>query len=164
MLGSVLPPAARGGAPTRPRSPARLRKLLERDGAIAIVVGELEKVVHVLGVQLLVLRSEDVFARPEEALAVAWRFAGLDVRARPPQQREEGAYRPVLPRGGAADAIAAEPMSGATRAILDEFFAPHNADLAHLLGDERFLWRDVRAATRARNGTAAGTTEGAGHR
>ena len=30
-----------------------------------------------------------------------------------------------------------------SRAILDEFFEPYNRQLAELLNDERYLWKDL---------------------
>jgi hypothetical protein len=70
--------------------------------------------------QVLVLLSEELFARPEETVARIVAFLGL-----PPH--------PIDVRGRLS-AGRYEPMPPAVRAELIEFFRPHNARLADLLG------------------------------
>ena len=36
-----------------------------------------------------------------------------------------------------------EPMADEAVVLLRSFYAPFNAELAAMLGDERFLWKDV---------------------
>ncbi len=78
--------------------------------------------------QLLVLRSEDFFARPEEGLAEALAFLGL-----PPWRPDAfEVYNPGAYGG----------MRPETRARLAAFFAPHNRRLGELLGRD-FGWDDA---------------------
>nr|KAG5688851.1 hypothetical protein BaRGS_005226 [Batillaria attramentaria] len=39
-------------------------------------------------------------------------------------------------------ALRSHPMLAETRAMLDDFYRPHNQRLAELLHDRRFLWQD----------------------
>ena len=77
--------------------------------------------------QLLVLSSEAFYAQPEAAFDRACRFLGLpaapEARLNPPRLNHQPG----------------EPMLPATRARLQSHFAPHNAELARLLG-ESFDW------------------------
>ena len=84
--------------------------------------------------QLLVLRSEDFLARPDEVYAEVFDFLGLrpwDVRDYEP--RNVGAYAPIAPE---------------VRARLEQRFAEPNARLARLLGRD-FDWEP--AGTTAAN-------------
>ena len=58
------------------------------------------------------------------------------------------------PRANRRVAAGAAAMLPATAAFLRAFYAPRNAQLAYWLGDDRFLWQDVPAATS--NATRAG--------
>ena len=72
--------------------------------------------------QLLVVKSEDFFARHLEVLHRALRFLGL-----PP-------FEPTVARPASRGTY--EPMEPATRRRLEEFFAPHNERLYDLLGSD----------------------------
>jgi hypothetical protein len=70
--------------------------------------------------QLLVLRSEDLFRRPQEILDETLAFLGLSSIKIPVfEQRNRGSY-------AATDAL--------TRTMLQEYYRPHNVRLASLLG------------------------------
>jgi hypothetical protein len=69
--------------------------------------------------QFLVLRSEDLYARPAEAFARVTSFLGIDSRVRVPFM--------VHNRGDAP------PLEPALRQRLAEHFAPHNDQVAPLL-------------------------------
>ncbi len=97
--------------------------------------------------QLLVLRYEDWVAAPAATAAQVFRFLGLrplpaDVAAALPRPRNATA---------GDDAEAATP---ATRAALRAFFAPFNAQLAALLGDDKWRWEDYYAAADLANAAA----------
>jgi hypothetical protein len=79
--------------------------------------------------RFLILRSEDVFARPQEALDAACDWVG--------------APRAVT-AGTSANTYGYPDADPAVLDALRASFAPENERLAALLGDERFLWRDLR--------------------
>ncbi len=74
--------------------------------------------------QLLVLKSEDLFERPQQTLKVVMDFLDLpewkpEVSKLPGNKRNEGRY---------------EEMNPATRSRLEEYFEPHNHRLYEFLG------------------------------
>jgi len=78
--------------------------------------------------QLLVLRSEDLFAAPAAALLRVWAFLGLEPHALPRYpRRNAGRYE--------------ERPDPDTRARLLAYFRPHNRRLAALLGED-FGWEE----------------------
>jgi len=90
--------------------------------------------------QLLVLRSEEYGRDLEGSLAAVLAHVGL-------QQPSAEVWERMLQRersnsrkqAGAARGGAAGEMAGETRRLLTEFYAPWNAELAGMLGDERYL-------------------------
>jgi len=115
---------------------------------------------------LLVLRAEDYWAHPKAELARTFSF----LRLGQPSEAQWGALlgRPVLrvlgsenatywgdkavrnylvPRVGGqpGDKLTRMrvPMHADTAEALRNYFEPYNAELARLLSDERFLWRDI---------------------
>lgn len=83
---------------------------------------------------LLVIRSEDYFARPAEAYAEAVAFFGLDPSSPPDLRWERRSDH--------------DPLDASLRARLEERFAEPNARLARLLGREP-LWEIAAARTGA---------------
>lgn len=87
---------------------------------------------------LLVLRTEDYAASPRASLERVFSFVGL-------RAPDEGWWASALaaPRqrnGAARDWSRIPPMPAETRAAVDGFYRPHNADLARFLADPRFEW------------------------
>jgi hypothetical protein len=77
--------------------------------------------------QMLVLKSEDFFARPQKALDLTFDFLGLpewelEASQIVPKRRKKGGYE----RG----------MDPATRRYLEEYFEPHNKRLYEYLGKD----------------------------
>jgi hypothetical protein len=72
--------------------------------------------------RLLVLKSEDLFARPSETMAQTWEFLGL-----PHWERRE--YPQVF-------AGASATLDRDTRHFLQSFYAPHNRRLTEVIGRE----------------------------
>lgn len=89
---------------------------------------------------LLVLRLEDYEASPQASLAAVLAFLRLAPPTEPTWRRMLA--KPRANRQRAASGAGAA-MRAATRALLDAFYAPFNAELARLMGDERYLWLDV---------------------
>ena len=89
--------------------------------------------------QLLVLRLEDYEATPARHLRAVLAFLAL---ARPPR----ALWRRMLAQPHAnRHNGGAEPMLATTRILLQAFYAEHNEQLAHLLGEASYLqWNDNR--------------------
>ena len=113
------------------------------------------------------LRAEDYWAAPHHTLASVFGFLG--VAPLPGSRLREIAARPTtyLPgsnatfardrrivnrvrsvpaaatSGGHTLTRVPEPMADEAVVLLRSFYAPFNAELAAMLGDERFLWKDV---------------------
>lgn len=84
--------------------------------------------------QLLVIRSEDLFARPQETFEEVFTFLGIEPRTLTElAPRNTGTYSPIEPE---------------LRARLDEYFAEPNARLERLLGRD-FGWGSTRPASQA---------------
>ncbi|KAJ8609236.1 hypothetical protein CTAYLR_008063 [Chrysophaeum taylorii] len=79
--------------------------------------------------QLLVVRLEDLAT---EGHSRVFDFLGLE-------KEEEVAEARVVNRARSAR----PPMRAETARLLQRFYQPHNARLAELLGDRRFLWEDA---------------------
>jgi hypothetical protein len=77
--------------------------------------------------QLLVIKSEDFFARPEESLGGVFDFLELPV------------WRPELLSVSLRNESDYEPMDPATRERLESYFEPHNQRLYEYLGTD-FGW------------------------
>lgn len=76
--------------------------------------------------QMLVLKSEEMFANPQEAVGQAWDFLGLSpIHLKEPRQWQKIDYQPMKPE---------------TRERLEHLYSLPNAELAGLLGDEKWLW------------------------
>jgi len=76
--------------------------------------------------QMLILKSEEMFANPQEIVGQAWDFLGLSpVHLKEPRQWQKTDYRPMNPE---------------TRERLEKLYEKPNLDLADLLGDEKWLW------------------------
>ncbi|KAG8461398.1 hypothetical protein KFE25_010585 [Diacronema lutheri] len=87
----------------------------------------------------LVLTSEGYAARTRQTLERVFAFVGLRVPA------DEGWWARALGAARTTNGVRREwasipPMRAETRAAVDGFYAPHNADLAALLGDDAFRW------------------------
>ena len=117
--------------------------------------------------RLLLLRAEDYWADPAPALRQVSDFLG--VRALPRAELEAIAARPITYLPGSNATFAADrrvsnrirrappqsaarghvltrvpwPMPAEAAELLSGFYAPLNAELAALMDDERFLWRDA---------------------
>lgn len=84
--------------------------------------------------QILVLRLEDYAAKTKEALRNIFQFLGISSDGRSEEERrEEIRNKHYLDIG---------PMKNETETLLREFYADYNADLAALLNDKNFLWKD----------------------
>ena len=90
--------------------------------------------------QFLVLRLEDYEASPAPHLRATLSFLGL-----PPPSPQRWQRMLAQPRANRRQAGGAALLP-ATAAFLRGFYAPHNAQLAYWLGDDRWLWGDVHAA------------------
>ena len=112
-------------------------------------------------------RAEDYWAAPHQTLASVFSFLGLaplpgarlrEIAARPTtylpgsnatfarDRRIVNRVRsvPAAPTsGGHTLTRVPEPMADEAVVLLRSFYAPFNAELAAMLGDERFLWKDV---------------------
>ena len=134
-------------------------------GAYALYVDEWLRAFGRERVRLL--RAEDYWAAPYQTLAHVFGFLG--VAPLPGSRLREIAARPTtyLPGSNAtfardrrivnrvrsvpAAATSAghtltrvpEPMADEAVVLLRSFYAPFNAELAAMLGDEQFLWKDV---------------------
>ena len=90
--------------------------------------------------QFLFLRTEDLAVNPYKMLTQVWTFLGL-----PTQTAEE--LEEILnsktnySNVGHMKVLQLRPE---TRAMLERFYAQHDQQLAQLLEDEAFLWRDTR--------------------
>lgn len=80
--------------------------------------------------RFLILRSEDVFAHPKDAIKEACAFIGV---AYSPPKKLRRFQRLQYP-----------PMAPDTRQMLELEFAPHNAALAALLDDDKWKWEDLK--------------------
>lgn len=88
---------------------------------------------------LLFLRTEAYTSRPRDALERVFAFVGL--RAPSDEAWWATTLRAARSTNGAPrNWSAIPPMSSATRAAVDAFYAPHNAPLAAMLGDPSFRW------------------------
>ncbi|XP_076446973.1 carbohydrate sulfotransferase 15-like [Babylonia areolata] len=86
--------------------------------------------------QMLFIRLEDVQSGADTVPAV-FRFLGLAVP-------NETIMQQILTQGQRNTArISIGPMWNETRRLLDDFYRPFNARLAHILQDRRFTWKDV---------------------
>jgi hypothetical protein len=82
--------------------------------------------------RLLVLKSEDLFARPQAAMDRAFAFLGLpSFEPKPQRNKSKGGY---------------PPMDPTIRERLQEYFEPHNRRLYDYLGVD-FGWSSVGAGT-----------------
>ena len=89
--------------------------------------------------QMLVLKSEDFFERPQETLKRVFDFLGLpewELQAPdPPDERDKGKYKRNKRNKGTYE----QEMDPATRRRLEEYFEPHNKRLYDFLGTD-FGW------------------------
>lgn len=95
--------------------------------------------VSAFGNRTLAVRAEDLFDEPQVAQRRVLRFLGLPALAssRVPATEYAAAHQASLKEAR----FTPRPMRNATRRRLEAFYAPHNARLAQVLGDPRFLWR-----------------------
>ena len=82
----------------------------------------------------LVVKAEDYFARPRAVLQRVFEHLGTA----PPSG--EG-WDAILGAASIRSAATGAEMTTAARQALDEFYAPFDADLAALLGDQTWRWR-----------------------
>jgi len=76
--------------------------------------------------QMLILKSEEMFANPQEIVGQAWDFLGLSpIHLKEPRQWQKVDCRPMNPE---------------TRERLEKLYSLPNAELAGLLKDEKWLW------------------------
>ncbi|KAH9520054.1 Carbohydrate sulfotransferase 15 [Bulinus truncatus] len=87
----------------------------------------------------LIFRTEDYHNNTKEYLRQAFDF--LQVSQLSESELEKISNKPI--KHETALKKIAGPMLPETRAILEEFYARFNEDLASLLNDSRFLWRDA---------------------
>ncbi len=86
--------------------------------------------------QFLILKAEDYYSNVTAGLSQVFKFLDLGP-SRANTGDTTGAKNSMRSRGGRTD-----PMLGKTEAVLREFYAPFNQELATFLGDDRFLWED----------------------
>jgi len=89
--------------------------------------------------QLLLLRLEDYDAAPAAHLRAVLTFLSLTQPTGALWRRMLSRPRANVHRAGASGSTALLPE---TRSLLASFYAPFNEELAALLGDDRFLWKD----------------------
>lgn len=86
----------------------------------------------------LVLRTEDYHADIKGTLQRAFTFLGV----RNLTEEEEMRIESQIKKHETVFKKMAGPMYPETRALLEEFFSLFNEDLAAIMGDTRFLWKD----------------------
>ncbi|GLC45365.1 hypothetical protein PLESTB_000314600 [Pleodorina starrii] len=86
--------------------------------------------------QLLFLRNEDYSKKPREHMEAVLNFLGM----RQPTDPEWQTIMGMETRNKNSDKY--KKMLPETRAMLEEFYQPYNERLSHILGEERWLWRD----------------------
>ncbi|XP_064646115.1 uncharacterized protein LOC135499313 [Lineus longissimus] len=91
--------------------------------------------------QVHVVRAEDYGRNTAGVLQDIFKF--LEVDALPPDTLKEIAEGPRM-NTNRQYSYDVGPMQASTRKLLDDFFKPFNEALAHILQDDRFLWKDVR--------------------
>ena len=84
--------------------------------------------------QFLFLRTEDLAADPYVVLQKVWQFLEL-----PAQSQDD--LSNILYEHSNSNQLTSVEIDPETRKILEQFFQPHNEKLAHLLSDEKFLWK-----------------------
>ena len=84
--------------------------------------------------QFLFLRTEDLAADPYAVLQKVWRFLEL------PAQSQD-VLSNILYEHSNSNHLTSVKIDPETRKILEQFFQSHNEKLAHLLSDEKFLWK-----------------------
>ena len=85
---------------------------------------------------ILVIRSEDYAARMADTLRQIYAFLDL------PDADADTIQTLVSMPHSNTNPVSIAPMLPQTKALLERFFAPYNQQLAELLGDEKFLWKD----------------------
>ncbi|PNW71586.1 hypothetical protein CHLRE_16g660390v5 [Chlamydomonas reinhardtii] len=86
--------------------------------------------------QLLFLRNEDYSAATREHMQTVIDFLAM----RQPADKEWDVIMAMKTRNKNSDKY--KPMLPETRAMLEAFYRPYNERLAHVLNDDRWLWRD----------------------
>ncbi|XP_076446975.1 carbohydrate sulfotransferase 15-like [Babylonia areolata] len=86
--------------------------------------------------QMLFIRLEDVQSGADTVPAV-FRFLGLEM------PNESTMETIAVQKSKNTAKISIGPMWNETRRLLDDFYRPFNARLAHILQDRRFTWEDV---------------------
>ncbi|XP_076448501.1 uncharacterized protein LOC143285156 [Babylonia areolata] len=89
--------------------------------------------------QMLLLRNEDYGQNLTKTLETAFDFLGVGSPSE--EDREAIVAQSKVNVGAEYDKVG--PMKPETARILDEFYQPFVDQLAHMLNDPRFLWRDV---------------------
>ncbi len=84
--------------------------------------------------QFLILKAEDYYSDMTASLTQVFKF--LDVHPYVADINVTMKIRNSMKGRGRRT----EPMLETTEAVLREFYAPFNQELAALLGDDRFLW------------------------
>ncbi|KAG2451726.1 hypothetical protein HYH02_003506 [Chlamydomonas schloesseri] len=98
--------------------------------------------------QLLFLRNEDYSAATREHMQTVINFLAM----RQPSDKDWDVIMAMKTRNKNSDKY--KPMLPETRAMLEEFYRPYNERLAHVLNDDRWLWRDPPKAPKPADGQA----------
>ncbi|KAK7471387.1 hypothetical protein BaRGS_00035939 [Batillaria attramentaria] len=88
--------------------------------------------------QIYIIRLEDFSADVTAGMTKV--FAFLDLAQ--PDRETMTNITAIQRRNVGKLALRSHPMLAETRAMLDDFYRPHNQRLAELLHDRRFLWQD----------------------
>jgi hypothetical protein len=94
---------------------------------------------------LLVLRTEDYVASTRVALERVFRHIGVPVPT-DAAWWEKVLALPISTNGARRDWSQIPPMLAETRVSVDDFYRPHNLELARFLGDDRFTWPEQTSA------------------
>ena len=82
----------------------------------------------------LFIRTEDLSKHPEDIILSITNFLGIE--------SGPGAMSEILKLHKNAHPSGVQPMNPSTMDLLEKFYQPYNEELAHLLNDNSFLWKD----------------------
>ena len=82
----------------------------------------------------LFIRMEDLSKHPEDIILSITNFLGIE--------RSPEAISEILKQHKNAHPSGVQPMDSRTLTLLEDFYRPYNEELAHLLNNNSFLWKD----------------------
>ena len=82
----------------------------------------------------LFIRMEDLSKHPEDIVLSITNFLEIE--------RSPEAISEILKQHKNAHPSGVQPMDSRTLTLLEDFYRPYNEELAHLLNNNSFLWKD----------------------